>query len=175
MSQGGGEEVSGHISFFSWAEIAVIVAAVSSVYGWILLGQLIKKGYSPLTINGWSMILGGALALIHSAFVETWDPIPVTAGKYWSFVECTIMLMIISNFLAYNLYGHLLKRFSPPYLSFAGLTTPLFTVLFGWIFLGEIATASFYISAAIVFAGLFLFHQEELRMGTRIPSETAES
>jgi len=173
MSQGGGEEISGHISFFSWAEIAVIVAAVSSVYGWILLGQLIKSGYSPLTVNGWSMIFGGALALIHSAFVENWDPVPVAAGKYWSFIECTMLLMIISNFLAYNLYGHLLKRFSPPYLSFAGLTTPLFTVLFGWIFLGEVATAPFYISAAVVFSGLFLFHQEELRMGARIPQDTA--
>jgi len=174
MSQGGSEETSGQIAFFSGAEVAVIVAAVSSVYGWILLGQLIKKGYSPITINGWSMMLGGILALIHSAFSESWDPIPVMPDKYWAFAEGTLMLMIISNFVAYNLYGYLLKRFSAPYLSFAGLTTPMFTVLFGWVILGEVATLSFYISAAIVFTGLYLFHQEELRLGARIPEIVEE-
>ena len=47
-------------------------------------------------------------------------------------------------------------------MSFAGLTTPLFSALFGWIFHSEIPTASFYLSFFIVFSGLFLFYQEEL-------------
>ncbi len=164
MTQGGSEELSGQFFIFSWAEVAVIVAAVSSVYGWILLSQLMKQGYSPLSVNGISMVLGGVLALIHSSLYEHWDPIPVMADKYLEFVECTVMLMVISNLLAYNMYGYLLKRFSATYMSFAGFTTPMFTVLFGWLFLGEVATAPFYISGVIVFIGLALFHQEELRL-----------
>ncbi len=164
LSQGGSEELSGQLFIFSWAEIAVLVAALASVYGWILLGQLVKGGYSFITINGFSMILGGALALLHSYLVEEWSPIPVDQGMFLPFLGCTALLMIVSNLLAYNLYGHLLKRYSPPYLSFAGFTTPMFTVLFGWLFLGEIASWEFYLSAAVVFVGLALFHQEELKV-----------
>ena len=172
LSQGGSEELSGHFFFFSWAEVTVMIAAVSSVYGWILLGQLIKSGYSPITVNGMSMVLGGVLALVHSGFAEQWEPIPVMADKYWDFGVCTLLLMVISNLLAYNLYGYLLKRFSPTYLSLAGFTTPMFSVFFGWIFLGEVASWTFYLSAAIVFVGLSLFHQEELQTELQAPSQT---
>lgn len=155
------EETAGQLFFFSWAEIAVICAAVSSVYGWILLKQLVKEGgYSPFMANGLSMLVGGAMALINSAFVETWNPLPVT--DFLPFLECAILLMIISNLLAYNLYGYLLRRYSATFMSFAGFTTPLFTALFGWFFLGETVTMPFYLSSAVVFTGLLIFHQEEL-------------
>lgn len=164
LSQNGSEELSGTLYFFSWAEFAVLIAVVSSVYGWILLSQLVKRGYSPLTVNGYSMVLGGVAALVHSALYETWEPFPIMEEKYLEFAECTLLLMLVSNFLAYNLYGYLLKRFSATFISFAGFTTPMFTVLFGWIFLGEVAGWIFYLSAAIVFVGLSFFHQEELRL-----------
>jgi drug/metabolite transporter (DMT)-like permease len=161
LYQEGSEELSGNLFFFSGAEIAVIVAALSSVYGWILLSQMMKEGYSPLMINGICMLFGGVLALIHSLAYETWNPLPVT--NIIPFLECTILLMIVSNFLAYNLYGYLLKRYSPTFMSLAGFTTPMFAALFGWIFLGETAAWPFFASSAVVFAGLYLFHKEELK------------
>ncbi len=160
--QQGNEELSGNFFFLSSAEIAVIVAALSSVYGWILLSQMMKEGYSPLMINGVCMLFGGVLALGHSLAYENWNPIPVT--NIIPFFECALMLMIISNFLAYNLYGFLLKRYSPTFMSFAGFTTPMFAALFGWIFLGESAEWPFFASAAVVFTGLYLFHREELKL-----------
>lgn len=156
------EEQTGRFFFFSWAEIAVILAAISSVYGWILLKQLVQEnGYSPLMANGLSMVLGGAMALIHSLFAETWDPLPVT--QMFPFLKYALLLILISNLICYNLYGYLLKRYSATFISFAGFTTPFFTALFGWLFLGEVVTWSFYVSAAIVLAGLYTFYQEELR------------
>lgn len=162
LAQSSSEELTGHFFFFSWAELSVMAACVCSVYGWILLGQLIKEqGYSPLMANGISMVIGGGLALIHSVLTENWNPSPVT--EWIPFAECALALMIISNLMAYNLYGYLLKHYSPTFISFAGFTTPLFAVLFGWLFLGEVATLPFYISAAIVTLGLTLFHQDELK------------
>ncbi|MBA3722674.1 MAG: EamA family transporter [Parachlamydiaceae bacterium] len=156
------EEATGHLFFFSWAELSVMLAVISSVYGWIVLKQLINdNGVSPINANGFSMLIGGVIALIHSAFVENWDPLPVTNSTI--FLECTLALIVISNLICYNLYGSLLKRYSATFISFAGLTTPLFTALLGWIFLGEIVTWPFYISFAIVFMGLLLFDQEELK------------
>ncbi|MEM1283500.1 MAG: DMT family transporter [Chlamydiota bacterium] len=165
----GGEDLSGRILFFSWAEIAVLLACISSVYGWILLKHILKNGqHSPLFINGVSMMIGGLFALIHSGFTETWSPIPVT--NFFGFVECWIALIVVSNFVCYNLYGYLLKKYSATFLSFAGFTTPMFTAIFGWVFLSETINIEFYFSAVIVFSGLYLFNQEELKLVPSIPN-----
>jgi drug/metabolite transporter (DMT)-like permease len=156
------EEQTGQFFFLSWAEIAVICAAISSVYGWILLKQLVKEnGYSPFMANGLSMMMGGTMALGHSLVTETWNPVPVV--ETLPFLECALLLILVSNLVCYNLYGYLLKRYSPTFISFAGFTTPFFTALFGWVFLGEVVTWPFYVSAAIVLAGLYTFYQEELK------------
>ncbi|MBA2727636.1 MAG: DMT family transporter [Parachlamydiaceae bacterium] len=164
MSQSTEEELTGSFWIFSWAELAVCVAAVSSVYGWILLKKLIQVDQiSPLFANGLSMLLGGTMALGHSALVENWDPVPVT--EYLPFIECSILLILVSNFICYNLYGHLLKKFTATFMSFAGFTTPLFTALFGWLYFGEVVTSAFFFSMTIVFSGLLLFYREELKFG----------
>ncbi len=155
------EELTGHFLMFSWAELAVMTAAISSVYGWIILSKLVRAGYHPLMVNGVSMALGGSMTLIQSACFETWDPVPVTDFATF-FVVCGF-LMTVSNFICYNLYGYLLKRFSATFISFAGFTTPLITAILGWLYLGETVSFSFFLSAGIVFAGLTLFYYEELR------------
>lgn len=155
------EAISGTLFSFSWAEIAVAGAALSSVLGWLILKTLIfDRGLSPLLANGVAMIFGGLGALAHSAVSETWNPLPVTDMPLFLFFGTA--LLIVSNLIGYNLYGHLLKRFSATFMSFAGFTTPLFTALFGWLFLDEVVALPFWISTAIVFLGLFLFYKEEL-------------
>jgi drug/metabolite transporter (DMT)-like permease len=164
MSQTNNEEQTGKLLFFSWAELSVMLAAISSVYGWIVLKQLIKEnGLAPMNANGFSMLIGGSIALMHSGLTENWAPLPISNTTI--FLECTLALIIISNLVCYNLYGSLLKKYSAPFISFAGFTTPLFTALFGWIFLGEIVTWPFYVSFGTVFLGLLLFNQEELGQG----------
>jgi drug/metabolite transporter (DMT)-like permease len=156
------EELTGHFLVFSWAELAVICAAICSVYGWILLKQLVQEnGNSPLMINGISMLIGGFLSLSHSYLSEDWNPIPVK--EVVPFIECAVLLIIISNLICYNLYGALLKRFSATFMSFAGLSTPIFSALLGWIFLNELMPWYFYVSLSILGCGLYLFYQEELK------------
>lgn len=164
MHQTSVEWQGGLIMGFSWAEIAMIGAAISSVYGWILLRQTVRDdGLSPLLANGLSMLIGGAAALLHSYCVEDWNPIPVK--EFAPFLECALLLILISQFVCYNLYGFLLKRFSATFMSFAGFMTPIFTALFGWFFLGESVTWPFYLSMSIVFVGLLRFYQQELLEG----------
>jgi drug/metabolite transporter (DMT)-like permease len=169
LSQTTAEERGGQLFLFSWAELAVMGAAICSVYGWILLKQLVQdNGYSPLMANGVSMLLGGTCALLHSFLTESWHPVPVS--EYIPFLACACVLIVISNLVSYNLYGWLLKRFSPTFMSFAGLSTPLFSAFFGWFFLGEIITWPFYVSLCIVSLGLILFYQEELKATETVSS-----
>lgn len=161
LSQSTAEEFAGQFFIFSWAELAVMGAAVSSVYGWILLKQLIQEeNYSPIMANGLGMCLGGTMALSHSFYAESWQPVPVT--EYLPFLACALCLILISNFICYNLYGFLLKRFSATFMSFAGLSTPLFSALFGSFFLGETISWHFFVSLSIVSLGLLFFYFEEL-------------
>jgi drug/metabolite transporter (DMT)-like permease len=163
LSQSSHEEQTGMFYFFSWAELSVMMAAICSVYGWIVLKQLVNEHQlSPLMANGISMFVGGVLALTHSLAVEDWQPFPVT--NFPIFIECTLLLILISNLICYNLYGVLLKRYSPTFMSFAGFTTPLFTALFGWLILGEVVTLPFYLSFGVVLMGLLVFDQEELKL-----------
>lgn len=172
LNESSAEEGIGHLFFLSWAEIAVMLAAASSVYGWISLQQLVKDHKcSPLMVNGLSMLMGGAMALTHSGFVENWNPLPVI--EFFPFLECMIFLVIVSNIICYNLYGHLLRRFTATFMSFAGFTTPLFTAFYGWLYLGEIVSYSFYLSIVIVFSGLLLFYQEELKQESLLSSSVS--
>ncbi len=164
IDQSSTEELTGNFWIFSWAELAVCVAAISSVYGWILLKKLIQVDQvSPMLANGFSMLIGGVMALAHSSYVENWNPVPVT--DYLPFIECSLLLILVSNFICYNLYGHLLKKFTATFMSFAGFITPLFTAFFGWVIFGETVSSAFYFSMIIVFSGLILFYKEELKVG----------
>jgi hypothetical protein len=49
-------------------------------------------------------------------------------------------------------------------MSFAGLTTALFTALFGWLLHAEIPSVNFWTSFCIVCFGLVVFYQEELQV-----------
>lgn len=162
LSQTTAEERAGQLFFISWPELSVMAAAVSSVYGWILMKQLVKDdGYSPLMANGLSMLMGGSMALVHSFAVESWQPFPFT--EFLPVAGSMALLIVISNLVCYNLYGVLLRKFSATFMSFAGLSTPLFTALFGWLFLGEIPSTAFYVSLTVVFGGLLFFYQEEIK------------
>jgi drug/metabolite transporter (DMT)-like permease len=72
-------------------------------------------------------------------------------------------MIIIANIIFYNLYGYLLHFYSATWLSFVGFITPLFAALYGWLFLNETIGWAYFISIFIVFWGLYLFYQDELK------------
>lgn len=163
------ETISGQFGVFSLAELAVLGAVLSSVFGWVILKKLVfHMECSSLVANGYSMFFGGFLGLIHSLLFESWHPLPVTNVCRW--LECSLFLILISNCLCYNLYGYLLKKFSSTFMSFAGLSTPLFTALFGWLFFREQPHWTFFVSLMIVFFGLLMFYLEELKEGRLLPA-----
>lgn len=159
------DELAKDFLLFSWAELSLLTAVVASVYGWILLKKIVHEfRFTPMLANGYSMLIGGTLALFHSYLSgEQWSPVPVIEGQYAGFIECAIWMLIISNIICYNLYGYLLKRFSATFMALAGLVTPLFASIFGWYFLDETISWHFFASMSIFSLGLFIFYQEELR------------
>ena len=162
LSQTTLEEQAGKLFCFSWAEIAVLIAVCSSVAGWVILRDLVHyERVNSLVANGLSMILGGLFALGESALFEDWHPLPVSS--FWPFLITSALLIIVSNGICYNLAAHILKRVSATFFSFAGLTTPLFTALFGYLAHGEVPSWAFWGSYLVILCGLFIFYHEEMQ------------
>ncbi len=156
------EDIQDFFQLPSINELLIFLAVCASVYGWILMRQVIQKdGFSPIMANGVSMAFGGLLALTHFGLFEGFAlPAAVDLPVV---IVCTLLLLVISNFICYNLYGYLLQHYSVTFLSFAGFSTPFFTALFGWLLLGEKVTWEFYLAAGLVFCGLILFYREEMQ------------
>ncbi len=164
--QTGSEELVGGIAFFSWPELSLAAAAISAVYGWVLLRLLVKdSAVSPVMASGTSMMIGGGLALVHSLLVETWSPLPVESVNITPFLQGILLMTLVSNVICYNLYGFMLKRFTATFLSFVGLLSPIFASLSGWMFLGEEPNPIIFLGTAITSLGLWLIYSAELRQG----------
>lgn len=157
------EDIVGGISFLSWPEIALLMAATATVYGWVGMKQLVRIGYSPITANGISMIGGGILSFATSFIFEQWNPMPVSSWP--EFIIWMIPLTLVSNIICYNLYGFLLKKYTATLMTFVGFSSPFFTAIMGWIFLGETVSWQFFLSATLVFGSLYLYYFEELKQG----------
>ncbi len=143
---------------------AMMFAAASSAYGWIIMRELVKhRNYSPFMVNGLGMLAGGVGALITSYGFENWSPTPVT--NWPAFIAVTGAIIITGNILFYNLYGYLLTKYTATFLSFAGFLCSIFAAFYGWLFLGETVTADLIFSVITIVIGLYLFYQEELRQG----------
>lgn len=166
MMQTGSEELLNAFSFFSWPTLAIMGAALSAVYGWVLLRMLVKdQAISPVTANASSMLIGGVLALLHSACVENWNPIPIAAGSGLIFSKYLLFMALLYNIVCYNLYGVFLKRFTATFLSFIGLLSPIFASLNEWVFLGESISWTILLSSGVVCFGLWIFYRAELKQG----------
>lgn len=154
------ELAAGKLFIFSYAELSLLGAVFFSVYGWIIMKKLMQD-FTPFVANSIAMTLGGVLALSHSYISgETWAPIPVSDFK--PFVINSLIMCLISNIICYNLYGMLLKRFTATFMSFAGLVTPFFASIYGYLFLGEIVSWHYFASIALFSFGLVIFYKEEM-------------
>lgn len=141
--------------WISFPEFLLLSGVTSGVYGWIILRKLIKnEHYSPTIINGIGMTAGGILASLTSFFVQRWAE--NTVLEFGSFVKITVVIMIIANII---FCCYVLKRYTATFLSFAGFIMPLATALFGWIFLGELLSWTYFLSIFVICIGIYTFYQ----------------
>ena len=154
------EDVAGGIGFISWPELSIIASVSSLAYGWIILRKLIKdKDYPPVLVNGLSMFAGGLLALITSALVES-EACVVDSTRFFDILA---LIIIFSNVIGHNMYGWLLRFYTPTFLAFASFLTPIFAAFYAWLLIGETIAWHFYLSTSLVIVGLAIFYHGELK------------
>lgn len=161
MNHPGNEDAVGDLFFLSWPEIIAFIGVAGFAYGWIIFGKLAREHhYSPFMINGLSMFIGGIMLIATSPFIDCWNPLPFTHLSI--FLAYTIALVLISNFLAFNWYIALLRKYSASTVAFLSFTEPLYVAFYSYIWLGEVITWHFFVAFIAIFIGLYLFYQKEL-------------
>lgn len=151
-----------NIFIFSYTEIALITSIITNIYGWIILKKLTNLKHSVILSNSISMIIGGLFILIYSMVIgERWELIPIKNNN--SFLTYSIITMILSNIIAYNLFGQLLKTYSTTFLIFCGLSTPIICSFLNYIIAKETISSNFIISIALFFIGLYIYYNEETK------------
>ncbi len=157
------EQALSAVGFLSLPELVFFVTVVFTAYGYVLISQLVKRyRYDPQVITGVSMLVGGALALFISFVTE--GSFESTIYDFWPFVYWVGLLILVSNVVGMNLYSVMLKRYSATFISFVGFIAPVFTVAFEWFAYEAVPSFGFCATMAIVFVGIYLFYQEELRL-----------
>ena len=166
LAQTSSEAAMGSVFSISMPEIVLFLAVISASYAWFIVSDLMKKGYDLATINGFAMIVGGMLSFITSWFFEGFC-CPVT--QWTPFLGWLTLLIISANFIVYNFYGWLLKRYSITFITFAGFLCPSFGTFYEWLFLGGSVTWHYFLSLGLVTLGLYVFHCDELKRKNIIP------
>ena len=162
-----GNDFSMHsIRFFNLPEIVMIIGAISCAMGKVLSRLVIcKHSCSPFAMNGYSMLIGGFFALIHSLIQEPWAPIPVKNPSQMNFYFYISLLIIISNLFGLNLYGIFLKKYSATVLSFFALLVPNICIFTAWLFFNEPITWSISLSTCGMALGIFLTYRVDKKKG----------
>lgn len=158
------ESLTSSFGFLSLPELYILISVVSSAFGWIILKRLTHQGYSYFYVNGVAMLVGGMGALVTGMLLEV-QPDYLACLVNLKFLRPFLMLLVVGNFICYNLYGKLLKKYTATLISFFGFFTPLFAAFFDWFLLGQVVGINFYISVFIITIGLYLYYQEELKQG----------
>ncbi|MBS1988603.1 DMT family transporter [Candidatus Dependentiae bacterium] len=164
------EEFLQGMFFISFPEIAVIISAAAYSYGWFIIRELVhERHYSPLTLNGYSMLTGGTLALCTVPVLEG----PIVIHDFYPFFGLLASTIIIEYMICNNLYARLLDKYSETFLSLTTFSIPVFGGFYGWIFLNERISWNYLLSCLILFIAIRMFSSAE-KGGRHRPKKNRE-
>ncbi len=151
-------ELNGNLWSISLPELSLFWTVTSGAYAWFQVKELMKRGYSPILINGIAMILGGAMALLHGWVTEGFYPL--APGTFAPFMGYVMLLILMANIIFYNAYGWLIHKYGITQVALVGFLSPIFGGIMGWLFLGEQLTWHYAVSLAGIGYGLRLFFKK---------------
>lgn len=156
--------VSEHWNMFAFISVPglfLCIAVASSAYGALLMHKLIRyENASASLVMGMSMAIAGIMALT-ATFTEV-SSCRVTIDSIMPFAGNLMAMIVLSNIIAYGLYGTLLKRYSALFISCGSFARPLFTALYKWVFFNEAFSLEIMGGVALLSLGLVILYNEEI-------------
>jgi drug/metabolite transporter (DMT)-like permease len=149
--------------FFKIGEIKslflLFVSVFSGAFSWFVFKKLLKKNYSPLLINAYSMLIGAFFCLISIPIFKIKFNLSFLCEK--EFFIYLFLLIFITNIVSYNLYAYLTKKYSLTMISFVGFICPFFTLIMEYFFYGKKILFEEKIALIFILIGLLFFKKGE--------------
>lgn len=144
---------------FDQGEWLMLMAALSMAVGTILI-RYVSQHVDPVVATGWHMILGGIPLAVMSLCLES-SPWVGLGLSGWSAIAYST---ILGSALAYGLFFYLAAQGNLTSLVALTFLTPVFALLFGNLFLGEVLSPIQTIGVLLTIVSIYLINQREALM-----------
>lgn len=144
---------------FDQGEWLMLMAALSMAVGTILI-RYVSQHADPVVATGWHMILGG----LPLAFLSVASEVHPWAGLGLSGWGAIAYSTILGSALAYGIFFYLAAQGNLTSLSALTFLTPVFALLFGNLFLGEVLSPIQTTGVALTIVSIYLINQREVLM-----------
>lgn len=145
---------------FDQGEWLMLMAALSMAVGTVLI-RYVAKHADPVVATGWHMILGGLPLAILSSYFEATPWAHVDLAGWGAIAYSTIL----GSALAYGIFFYLASKGNLTSLSALTFLTPVFALLFGNLFLGEVLTPIQWGGVSLTLISIYLINQREVLLG----------
>ncbi|MDB9529895.1 DMT family transporter [Oscillatoria sp. CS-180] len=144
---------------FDQGEWLMLMAALSMAVGTILI-RYVAEHADPVVATGWHMILGGLPLAVLSLMGETHPWIGLGLSGWGAIAYSTIL----GSALAYGIFFYLASKGNLTSLSALTFLTPVFALLFGNLFLGEVLSSIQTAGVALTIVSIYLINQRDVLM-----------
>ena len=131
--------------------------ALLAAFGWGVQNIVTKhtvKQVAPAAITGWQALVSSGLFFLTSFLVES-GPVPrqpLDAMFFWS----TGYIILVATVFGFVVWVYLFEHNSPSRVTSFCFITPIASVFFGWLILGEAISRDIIVAMALVGLGIFL-------------------
>ena len=134
----------------------MLMAALSMAVGTVLV-RYVSRHADPIAATGWHMILGGLPLLIGSAMLEV-EPWQNLGLSDWTAMAYST---VFGSAIAYGLFFYFAAKGNLTSLSSLTFLTPVFALIFGNLFLGEVLTSLQSFGVMLTLVSIYLINQRD--------------
>ncbi|MDB9465660.1 DMT family transporter [Dolichospermum circinale] len=141
---------------FNSGELLMLLAALSMAVGTVLI-RFVCRYAEPVMATGWHMIIGGLPLWGMSSVLEAqqWQNLVLSDWIFLSYAT------VFGSAIAYGLFFYFASSGNLTSLSSLTFLTPVFALIFGYIFLSEVLTIIQWLGVFLTLISIYLINQRE--------------
>ncbi len=141
---------------FNSGELLMLLAALSMAVGTVLI-RFVCRYADPVMATGWHMIIGG---------LPLWGMSSVLEAEQWQNLVLSDWIglsyaTVFGSAIAYGLFFYFASSGNLTSLSSLTFLTPIFALIFGYIFLSEVLTIIQWLGVFLTLISIYLINQRE--------------
>jgi drug/metabolite transporter (DMT)-like permease len=134
-----------------WLGQALTLGGALATAMGVIYSRTRLRGHDTFAISTWQIAASLVILLPAALISDGWPELSVP-GLVWALLAASV---ITGPVLSFWLFFYMVKKYSASLAGFSTITTPLFTVVAGRLFLGEVLTLPIVLGALLVLAGVW--------------------